>query len=261
MLFDVLTGDQITSIEGVAPIAFSPDGSLLAYSTPKTYSWGEAPLLIWDINAGEPLQLDLGWVPSSFIDLYKDSLVFSPDGSTVANIFEPVTLRDLLTGERIMPLESGLDPYLDFPSFEAESGEGPIGVFSPDGKILAATWLIKTSDDRRNEKAKGVVNRWDMGNGELIATLDGHADPTWCDTFCGNPITAIAFSTDGSLLATGAKDKTIVLWSVQDSSMLKVLEGHSAAVNSLSFSPDGNYLYSGSLDGTVITWDLEQPLP
>jgi WD40 repeat protein/tRNA A-37 threonylcarbamoyl transferase component Bud32 len=67
-------------------------------------------------------------------------------------------------------------------------------------------------------------------------------------------INDVAFSPDGSLLAMGSFDKTILLWNVNYSEPSQTLSGHTAGVNSVAFSPDGTVLASGSSDATVRLW-------
>jgi WD40 repeat protein len=58
-------------------------------------------------------------------------------------------------------------------------------------------------------------------------------------------------------LASGSRDKTVKLWSVELQKEVTTLQGHSYAVNSVAFSPDGKYLASGSYDKTVKLWSVE----
>ena len=227
IFFDVNTGEQIKTLNGLDPIAFSPDSSMLA-----TGATGNQ-LVIWDIAFGEKLPLSLGLVPECWGKPYKKSLVFSPDGSMIAILSDKVILRDVSTGQRIKILENGLDPSFNWRGF-SYGGTGALGEFSPNGTILASTWLLPTD---LFWIGKGVILLWDVTSGQKTAMLEGHT----------KPITSLAFSPDGTLIASGAEDKTIIVWDAKNGSQLKVLQGHSGAINSLAFSPDGTLLYSGSL--------------
>ena len=82
--------------------------------------------------------------------------------------------------------------------------------------------------------------------GSHISTLKGHQ----------NWVCSVAFSPDGSQLASGSADCTVRLWDVRSGDCLKVLEGHQNWVMSVAFSPDGSQLASGSADRTVRLWDV-----
>jgi len=66
---------------------------------------------------------------------------------------------------------------------------------------------------------------------------------------------SVAFSPSGKLLALGGVDKSIRLWDVESSRVLRTLSGHAGAVTSLSFHADGETLASASQDGTVKVWN------
>jgi WD40 repeat protein len=67
---------------------------------------------------------------------------------------------------------------------------------------------------------------------------------------------AVAFSPDGSRLASGGSDGAVWLWDVATGRELRRLEGHMDSVQSVAFSPDGHTLASGGNDNTVRLWDV-----
>ena len=71
-------------------------------------------------------------------------------------------------------------------------------------------------------------------------------------------VESVAFSPDGTTLASGSSDETVRLWDVASGAQLATLEGHTDGVESLSFSPDGTTLASGSSDETILLWDVAE---
>ena len=69
-------------------------------------------------------------------------------------------------------------------------------------------------------------------------------------------IWSVSFSSDGTLLATGAANGIVQLLDVATREIIDTLDGHTDDVKSVSFSPDGTRLATGSLDGTVKLWDV-----
>ncbi|GAK54714.1 WD-40 repeat protein [Candidatus Moduliflexus flocculans] len=76
--------------------------------------------------------------------------------------------------------------------------------------------------------------------------LEGHADF----------VIGIAFSPDGTLLASSSADGTLKLWNVADGKIIRTLYGHAGWVVSVSFSPDGKLLASGGADKTIKLWNV-----
>lgn len=82
---------------------------------------------------------------------------------------------------------------------------------------------------------------------QCIRTLSGHF----------SSINALAFSSDGTTLASGSADRTVKLWNIDSRIPRCTLSGHSSLVEAVIFSPEGRTLVSGSWDYTVKFWNVD----
>ncbi|MFN6519594.1 MAG: WD40 repeat domain-containing protein [Nostoc sp. CreGUA01] len=69
-------------------------------------------------------------------------------------------------------------------------------------------------------------------------------------------ISAVSFSPDSSILASGSNDSFIRLWDTQTGIEIKILHGHTGPISSVAWSYDGQTIASGSYDQTVRLWDV-----
>jgi WD40 repeat protein len=88
--------------------------------------------------------------------------------------------------------------------------------------------------------------RWSFGPAGQPVRAPGHLDA----------VESVAFSRDGTTLASGSRDGTVGLWDVTTGRGLTRLSGHASFVYAVAFSPDGRTLASGGAGGTVKLWDV-----
>ncbi len=119
---------------------------------------------------------------------------------------------------------------------------------SPDGKTLATASYDQTAklwETIAIAVPTGQTGRAaDIPIGPPRETLQGHS----------GPLTSVAFSPDGALLATAGIDGQVILWDTETARRLQTLAGHKSWVNSVAFSPDGKLVVTASSDGAVKIW-------
>ncbi|MGW4370726.1 WD40 repeat domain-containing protein [Nocardia takedensis] len=83
-------------------------------------------------------------------------------------------------------------------------------------------------------------------SGTLDAVLTGHT----------TDVLSVAFSPDGTVLATGSSDRTIRLWDIGTHQQIgEPLTGQTNSVTAVAFSPDGTVLAAGGHKQMVRLWD------
>jgi eukaryotic-like serine/threonine-protein kinase len=267
-VWDLRTRTLATSLStNVISMGFSPDGQTLITADPattrfwRTSDWG----LQRSVKEGGSLALSkdgtrlaiarrqgvrlLDASSSKELRFFPGaaSPVFSPDGQML--------LTDTAAGLVLWPLAGETPELLLEDSADLFGRGGPrlwndrVLAFSPDGKSLVAA--------RNSLSSRGVfvLSVWDLETGKEIAAIPGEPDHV---EHTGR-ITSVAFSPDGSTLATASMDYSIRLWNFETRQRAATLQGHLAEVWTLAFSPDGQTLLSGAKDGGVKLWHLNEP--
>ncbi len=179
-LWDVEEKEEIGILEGhsiVWSIDFSPDGKLLA-------SGGVYGISLWDVESRTLIALlDMPEQPDTY------SVAFNPDGKLLASGGrDGVHVWDVKERKEIAVLEG-------------HAGSQNSVAFSPDGRIIASAGRVEFSA-LFDYVGDVTVRLWDVYGKEEMAVLEGH----------NAPVTSIAFSPDGQMLASGSWDCTICLW-------------------------------------------------
>ena len=215
--------------DGVVSVRFSGDGRrLLSSSFDNT-------AILWDLDTGQPLQELKGhswWVWSA---------VFSPNDRRIVTASQD--------GKAIVWQQTDGGEYRPLTEFVKHSGPINAAEFSPDGTLVATAG------------ADGRVLVW---NPDVVQPVDiaGRIDdmpdpPAPYRELLGHqkPVCSIAFSPDGTRLASGGEDNVIRLWRVADGTEIAQLRGHTSYVRDCVFSPNGSHVLSASRDQQIKLWN------
>ena len=158
-------------------IEFSPNGKYLA-SGQEMGSYR-----LWDLECGEEIH--------AFHSHKIEHIAFSPCGNVIAGEMEKAfILWDIESSKTLLTIPKS-EEY-------AYWWQGGI-VFSPCGLYLA------TGLERVEGMASAPIKLWNTTTGENVATFEGHL----------TLIHSLAFSPDGTFLASGGYDGTILLWDMK----------------------------------------------
>lgn len=203
--------------KAVRSIAFSADGKLLA----TAHEDGAART--WSADTG------------AAIDTYKggaNAVAFGANG-VLAAAGQQITAWD---GQSEWKLVRTIGSAIGVSPL---TGRVNTLAFSPDGKTL----VTGSGEPSRS----GELKQWDVKTGALVREFkNAHSDT----------VQSVAFSGDGSRLASGAADKFVKVWTVADAKLLKSFEGHTHHVLGVSLKRDGRIVVSAGADNSVKVWSL-----
>ncbi|XP_048742286.2 U3 small nucleolar RNA-interacting protein 2-like isoform X2 [Ostrea edulis] len=129
------------------------------------------------------------------------------------------------------------------------------------GHQLTVTCIVISPDKRHvfsGSKDCSII-KWDATEGRRLHTIQGGRKGME-DTHTGHTdhVLCLAMPTDGKFLASGGKNKFILLWNPDDCQLLHKFTGHRDAISGLAFRMGSHQLFSASHDRSVKIWNVDE---
>jgi WD40 repeat protein len=216
----------------VETVDFSPDGTRL------TTSGNDGTVRVWDISSGG--------VGHEWLTLPGEGgLAYSPDGERLAVGSEDGEIH-------VYEAASGRETLV----LQAHEGRVNAIAFDPTGSTLATAGLVD-----------GTARIWDVASGDELATFDltlsGERESRPCPLYRTSLTQAfdVAFSPDGSMLATGGWEgpSSTIIWDPTpggEQLVLPEVPEQDLWGRSVDFSPDGRLVAGVGWDD-VFVWSVE----
>jgi serine/threonine protein kinase len=196
------------------------------------------------------------------------SVAFSPDGNTLAMGLDDGSVRlwDAHTGARKSRIQAHKRPVWcvrfspDGMMMATASDDGKVHLWDTQTNkeydtldLGTAVRAVAFSPDSKRIAAgtrSGSVRVYNAIDGKQLIVTEGHTDGV---------VMGLAFSGDGTLLASGSGDRTVKIWDVSDMEGREVttLTGHAGAVYAVAFHPTKRMVATGSWDHTIRLWDID----
>jgi WD40 repeat protein len=276
-IWQARTGFQVGIMFGhlnpTTKIAFNPSGRSIATGSRDTKARTAA-------TSGKPVQVLLGHTGAI------NSVEFSPDGRSVLTSSDDGTARLWDSGTepelRAVARQSSLTAF----AVSADGSRVIVGdkrgvarvrevghrrvlssvrvhrrvtavAFGPNGPIVATRPTLSLAVSPRTKKVA-------HGLADGSVTIGGGGRPAQVLFAKGPAVTALGFSRDEKLLATGDAKGFVRFWDLSTRKVLRTFPAHDAAITSVMFSPNENLLLTASLDHEARIWNvrgrLQRPL-
>jgi ribosomal RNA-processing protein 9 len=102
-----------------------------------------------------------------------------------------------------------------------------------------------------------TVVQYDVAQEKQSWKIKGNSHKKSEKDICSDHVLAVAVSSDGNLLASAGKDKTLRVYDTRSRALLSTFKGHAGIITSLAFRKNSHTLYSGSTDRVVKSWNLD----
>ena len=270
-VWDVTTGRHLFAVQDGIMIGFMPHRGAVAIMDIRNR------LGFWDVRTGDKL---------TFAGMKWKMPVFSHDQSLLANVIDgKIEVRDANTGQLISSTRENTAAVKvllfsrDGKTFMSGHSDGMIYQWATGSSNWLATFMVDATDRKHppglsnaakrefqgfspgeeyidtialsssgktlasasHKDDRSIIRLWHLETGRVLLTLSN--------------LTTLAFSPDGSMLASANDNKTIQLWDMNTGTSLSTFNVK-GGISRLVFSPDRKTLAVEGQDANLRLWDI-----
>lgn len=218
---------QVAQLTGhkraIAATKFSPSGELLASAS------ADASVMLWSAKTRWSCERQLDEHAQGINDV-----AWGHDATFLATASDDKTVK-------LWESDGPTDRAQALSTFSGHASYVFCCAFSPRGNHLLATGSYDET-----------VKLWDVRTGRCCKTLPAHSDP----------VTAVDFSLDGTVVISASHDGLLRLWDVASGQCLKTIFAQpqsSAPVSFARYAPNSKFVLASTLDHTIRLWTATNP--
>lgn len=260
-VLNVGDGSLVRRLQGrdilAAPVAFSPDGSLLAYEG------ADHRVSFWNVESGD------GYAVTSRDEGSLTGIAFSPDGRQVTAVgcrIDP-EIFDVRSGEQADSKSANsvwcwdVAYSRDGSRMAIASSGGGVHVYRPGNRNIP-TGVMAFAETGGYRWVKSVAFTPDgkelvagsVSGALKIAPVDGGSERTIRESSPEHWIWDVAVSPDGRTVASAGEDGGS-LWNLASGQKTSSFGADGGWMTTIAFRPDGSQIATGGWDGSVRLWE------
>lgn len=251
------TGDsRYPSVRFIIPVAFSPDGCLLAHANQDATHQASDRISLWHVSTGECI------IHLSGHTSHVCALSFSPDGRCLASGDMKGTLRewDTTTGQQVRVSSEYAGKLMVIPNYTPSGKLRAAGIY----KSTLAVWDVDSNEKLDTFEHRGTIKAIRFSNGKDLAVASSIDFKVWrLDTTCSvSSIVghtripfSLKFSPDGRRLVS-VGEGGITDWDIA-SKQPQHIRGAKPNICDALFTADGNLLGLYKKENNVTVRDIE----
>jgi serine/threonine protein kinase/WD40 repeat protein len=143
-------------------------------------------------------------------------------------------------------------PFGDLRMFDPTAGNHQMAQANVMGRLTVLESLVWSPNDDM------IALTTQDGQIKVVTTEDLTVLEGWGEIYQAGKVGALAWSPDGSRLASGGDDRIVRVREVASGREILAFRGHTDSITTLAWSPDGRWIASGERGGEIRIWNAHE---